>query len=140
MDMKSKTKSSQKFSGLLKLAKTMRTKSDWHREQTIQKWSKFIVEEAAEIREAIRKKDWDELHEEIGDMMWDLAFLAQLAKEQRLFSIHDSIQSAHQKVRRRHPHIFGNKKIKNRRHLWNTYNAIKRQEKLDKQKRKQKKG
>ena len=139
MDMTQKTKSGKKFSDLLALAKIMRKKSDWHREQTIAKWSKFIGEEAREIQDAIRKKEWDELHEEIGDMIWDLAFLAQIAKEQRLFSIQDSIRSAHQKVKRRHPHIFGNKKIKNRTHLWNTYNAIKRREKKEKARKKAKK-
>lgn len=127
-------KTKKQFLDLLHLAKTMRQKSDWHREQTIEKWTKFIIEEAAEIRHAAKKKDWDELHEEIGDMMWDLVFLSQLAKEQRLFTIHDSVHSAHQKIIRRHPNIFGDKKNKRltKNELNQLYNQIKQEEKMEK--------
>lgn len=129
----------KRFDDLLKLAKTMRKKSFWHREQTIQKWSRHVKEEAGEIGRAVRKKDWDNLREEIGDMMWDLAFLAEMANEQRLFSIHDSIQSAHNKVVRRNPHVFAGAKISSSKELQKIYNEIKRKEKEMKRKRKMKK-
>ena len=135
----------KQFSDLLKLAKTMRKKSFWHREQTIEKWTRYILEEAKEIKEAARKIDWQELHEEIGDLMWVLVFLSQLAEEQRLFSIHDSIDSAHKKIVRRHPHVFANQKVSlkewlsNRKEYHGRYNQIKQQEKEAKKRKLKKK-
>ncbi|GEM_PF-4651873 len=117
---------------LQNLSGTMLEKSEWHQEQTLSSFSKFILEEAREIRSAIRKKDWVELRDEIGDLLWDAVFLSQLAQRQGLFSMNDSLASAHAKVHRRNPHIFGKVKIRNRRELWRMYRAIKRKEKMEK--------
>lgn len=121
------------FSDLLSLAKTMRQKNKWHKDQTIARFSKYLIEEAREIHLAAQKKDWDELHEEIGDLIWDLAFLSHIAEEKQLFSIHDSIHAAHQKIVRRNPHIFAGKKVKSEKELRKQYQEIKRQEKLKKE-------
>ncbi len=129
MRIKSPQKKKHDFSDLLLLAKTMRTKNKWHQNQTIERFSKYLIEEAREIHSAAQKKDWEEVQEEIEDMLWDLAFLTCIAEEKQLFSIHDSIHTAVEKIRRRNPHILAGK---NEEELRKQYQEIKRQEKLKK--------
>jgi NTP pyrophosphatase (non-canonical NTP hydrolase) len=133
------------FADLLQLSKTMQRKNHWHQEQTIQSWTKHVVEEAAEIQKAVRKKDWEELEEETGDLFWVLLCLARVAEKKRLFSIHDSIHSVHKKIVRRHPHVFDKNKTvtkkewkKRKKELHQQYLAIKRKEKEKKKQRKKK--
>lgn len=128
----------KQFPDLLKLARTLRKKNPWHQKQTLESWSRYLVQEALEIEEAIKQKDWEELHEELGDLLWDVAFLLQLAEEQKLFKMQDSTTTAHKKIRRRNPHIFDKKNFGNQPYTHEIYLAIKEQEKKEKEQRKQK--
>ncbi|MBU1930157.1 nucleoside triphosphate pyrophosphohydrolase, partial [Candidatus Micrarchaeota archaeon] len=95
----------KQFFDLLALAHTLREKNPWHQKQRIETLSKHVLEEATEVHTAIQEKDWEEVQEEIGDLMWVLAIVAEVAQEKGLFSMQDSIDTIYKKIIRRNPHI-----------------------------------
>jgi MazG family protein len=78
----------------------------WDREQTLRSLAPFVQEEAAEVVDAIERDDLEELREEIGDLVFEGVFLAQLTAEAGHFSIADSVRAVCEKLIRRHPHVF----------------------------------
>lgn len=82
----------------------------WDRKQTHRSLLPYLVEETYEVVEAIENDDYEELKEELGDLMCQIAFHAQLAEEAGKFNIDDSIESINRKLLNRHPHVFGEKK------------------------------
>jgi len=95
------------FSKLLELSKKLRKECPWDREQTIKSYYKFILEEAQEFHEAIEKDDLKEAKKELGDLLWNVMFIANIAEDEGLFDLRQILDSAHEKMVRRHPHIFG---------------------------------
>jgi MazG family protein len=79
----------------------------WDREQTIQSLRGFVLEETYEVLDAIDRADHDALRGEIGDLLFEGVFLAQIESDDGRFSIADSIRAISEKLIRRHPHIFG---------------------------------
>jgi MazG family protein len=79
----------------------------WDREQTFDTIKRYTLEETYEVLDAIERRDWDNLREELGDFLLQAVFHAQMASEQGLFSIEDSLRSINEKLIRRHPHVFG---------------------------------
>jgi tetrapyrrole methylase family protein/MazG family protein len=79
----------------------------WDREQTLETLKPFVIEEAYEVVDAIDRKDDAGLVEEIGDFLLEAVFLAEIAREEGRFTIEDSITAIHDKLVRRHPHVFG---------------------------------
>jgi MazG family protein len=79
----------------------------WDREQTFDTIKPYTLEETYEVLEAIDKRDWSELAEELGDFMLQAVFYAQMASEQNLFGIETALDAINQKLVRRHPHVFG---------------------------------
>ena len=79
----------------------------WDREQTIQSLRGFVLEETYEVLDAIDRADHDALCGEIGDLLFEGVFLAQIETDEGRFSIADSIRAISEKLIRRHPHIFG---------------------------------
>src|SRR5690349_15424045 len=79
----------------------------WDREQTIQSLRGFVLEETYEVLDAIDRADHDALRGEIGDLLFEGVFLAQIETDEGRFSITDSIRAISEKLIRRHPHIFG---------------------------------
>lgn len=79
----------------------------WDREQTLDSLKPFVLEEAYEVVDAIERGDLEELEGELGDMVFEAVFLAQLCAEAGHFSIADSVQHVVDKLIRRHPHVFG---------------------------------
>jgi MazG family protein len=80
----------------------------WDREQTFDSIKPYTLEETYEVLDAIDRQDWGELAEELGDLILQAVFYAQIAAEQGLFRIEDSLEAINQKLIRRHPHVFGN--------------------------------
>jgi ATP diphosphatase len=78
----------------------------WDREQTIDTLLPFVLEEAHEVVEAAERRDMDELRGEIGDLMFEGVFLAQLTAETGTFTITDALNDVRAKLVRRHPHVF----------------------------------
>ena len=99
---------SQPFQRLVDVVAQLRAPEGcpWDREQTLQSLSHFVLEEAYEVVDAIERGDISSLREEIGDHIFEGVFLAQIAAEDGLFTVSDSLQSVTDKLVRRHPHVF----------------------------------
>ncbi|MBO4643774.1 MAG: nucleoside triphosphate pyrophosphohydrolase [Alphaproteobacteria bacterium] len=82
----------------------------WDRVQTAQSISKYTLEEAYEVYDAVASNDMVALREELGDLLFHIVFYARIAEEQGSFDFFDVAQSACDKMIRRHPHIFGTAK------------------------------
>lgn len=78
----------------------------WDREQTFDTIKPFLLEETYEVVDAIGRRDWDELANELGDLLLQVVFFAQMASEEGKFTIEDVIERIHTKMVRRHPHVF----------------------------------
>src|SRR5512144_1491412 len=79
----------------------------WDREQTIQSLRGFVLEETYEVLDAIDRADHEDLLGEIGDLLFEGVFLAQIETDEGRFTIADSLRAISDKLIRRHPHIFG---------------------------------
>lgn len=79
----------------------------WDREQTMQSLTPFIIEEAYEVVSAIDSGDMEHIKEELGDLLFQVIFVSQLAIEAGRFTLADVIDASHDKMVRRHPHVFG---------------------------------
>jgi len=79
----------------------------WDREQTLPDVRAYLLEEAHELAGAIDGGDWEELAEELGDMLFQVAFIGRLAEEADAFSLSQVIDRVHRKMVERHPHVFG---------------------------------
>jgi ATP diphosphatase len=79
----------------------------WDREQTLANVRAYLLEEAHELAGAIDGGDWQELAEELGDMLFQVAFIARLAEEAGAFRLPQVIDGVHSKMVARHPHVFG---------------------------------
>lgn len=78
----------------------------WDLEQDFRSIYPFTIEEAYEVADAIDREDWAGLQDELGDLLLQVVFHAQLASERNLFDFDDVVTSISQKMRRRHPHVF----------------------------------
>src|SRR5436190_19305782 len=83
----------------------------WDREQTFDSIKPYTLEETYEVLDAIDRKNWDDLAEELGDFLLQAVFFAQMAKEAGHFQIDDSLDAINEKLIRRHPHIFGDETL-----------------------------
>ena len=101
------------FKDLLKLAEILRSEKGcpWDREQTIASMLEFIESEVHEVRVAIENGDHENLREELGDVMFQLIMVAQIAKENKYFDMDDVIKDIDIKIRDRHTWVFGDDKV-----------------------------
>lgn len=97
------------FERLVETMRTLRSPGGcaWDREQTLSSLRPFVLEEAYEVVDAIDRGDLAGLKEEIGDLVLEAVFLAQVAHEQDAFEIRDALDTICAKLVRRHPHVFG---------------------------------
>jgi MazG family protein len=97
-----------KFERLVALMARLRAPGGcpWDREQTFDTIKPYTIEETYEVLDAIDRRDWSGLAEELGDFMLQAVFYAQMAKEEGKFGIDDSLDAICEKLVRRHPHIF----------------------------------
>jgi len=100
----------------------------WDREQTHQTLRTYLVEEAYEILEALDSGDDSKLAEELGDLLLQIVFHSQIAKEEGRFSVSDVIRVIHDKMIRRHPHVFGEVRAKDSAEVLRNWEQIKAQE------------
>jgi MazG family protein len=99
----------QKFSELVAVMARLRAPGGcpWDRKQTFETIKSYLLEESYEVMETIDREDWRGLQEELGDLLLQPVFLAEIAAEHGLFTINDSLDAINQKLVRRHPHVFG---------------------------------
>ena len=100
----------------------------WDREQTPQSIKPFLLEEAYEVLEAIDEQDPAKLKEELGDLMLQIVFHAQMAVEAGVFSISDVLAAINDKLVRRHPHVFGDVKAETAQEVLFNWEQIKQAE------------
>lgn len=103
----------------------------WDREQDHDTLKRFLIEEAYEVIEAIENKDFNHLREELGDLLLQVIFHAQVAEENGLFKLQDVIDEIHAKLLRRHPHVFKDALVNSSRDVEVQWEDIKRKEKKD---------
>jgi len=102
------------FKKLTKLAKRLKspTGCPWDRSQKIDDMALRIEEEGKEILKAFEKRDYENLKEELGDMLFNIVLTCQIAEEENKFSIKDVISDIDKKIRSRHTWVFGKDKAK----------------------------
>ena len=81
----------------------------WDREQTFDSIRRFTLEESYEVLDAIERRDWAGLKDELGDLLLQVLFYAEMAKEAGYFQLIDVIENLNAKLVRRHPHVFANR-------------------------------
>ena len=104
----------------------------WDREQTHATLRTYLIEEAYEVLDALDSTDDAKFAEELGDLLLQVLFHAQIAREERRFSISDVIREIHDKMVRRHPHVFGSTTAKTAADVLRNWEIIKKQERAAK--------
>jgi len=100
----------------------------WDREQTFDSIKPYTLEETYEVLEAIDNRDWDELPGELGDLLLQVLFYSEMAKEQGSFSIDDVLDRLSRKLVDRHPHVFGDTKADTATEVKRNWEALKVEE------------
>jgi tetrapyrrole methylase family protein/MazG family protein len=133
--MKEKTRASRESAGLwferlVALQKRLREPNGcpWDIEQTHLTLRTYLIEEAYEVLEALESGDDAKFAEELGDLLLQVVFHAQIAAEQGRFDAAQVVREIHQKMVRRHPHVFGSKRAKNASEVLKNWEQIKVEE------------
>jgi len=101
------------FQKLIEIAEKLRsdTGCPWDREQTIESMLKCVEEESQEVSEAIRKGDYTNLKEELGDLLFQIVMISQIASEKKLFTMKEVMEDIAEKLIDRHSWVFGEDKV-----------------------------
>ena len=127
---------SERFDQVVRIMATLRGEGGcpWDRKQTRESLKPYLIEEAYEVLETIDAQDDPKLKEELGDVLLQILFHAQIARERDTFTIEDVLQTLAEKLIRRHPHVFGETTnnppvVKTADEVVHRWEEIKRQEK-----------
>src|SRR6266498_288064 len=113
------------FETLVNIMDELRQKCPWDRKQTIHTLRSMTIEETYELADGIIEEDWQNIKEELGDLLLHIVFYARIAKEQSKFTLEEVIETLCNKLIVRHPHIYGNVKVKNEEDVKKNWEAIK---------------
>lgn len=122
---------------LQRLARTLREHCPWDREQTHHSLIKHLIEEAYEVVDALNALDPaepstdDELIGELGDLLYQVVFHATIAEQEGRFALSEVVNTLHDKLVRRHPHVFGDTKAETADDVTTTWDSVKRHERGD---------
>ena len=124
-------RANSKFTELKNVFKTLHGPKGclWDKKQTHKSLILHLKEEVGEFIDAVKKNDPEHLKEELGDLLLHVMFNAQIASKNRKFDIEDVIDGLIKKMKRRHPHVFGNTKVKSAKEIIRNWNKIKKLEK-----------
>ncbi len=123
------------YEEFLKIIETLRSENGcpWDREQTHMSLRPCLMEEAAEVAGAIRiyekTGNWENLREELGDVLLQVVMHAQIAREEGLFAMEDVVNEVAEKMVRRHPHVFGDVQADTSSQVLENWDEIKKREK-----------
>ena len=120
----------ESFIQLVQIAATLRGDHGcvWDKEQTYASIKPFLLEESYEVMAAIDEDDSDHVKEELGDLLYQVIFLAQIASEEKKFDVGDVIEDICAKLIRRHPHVFGEESVANSQEVLARWEQIKQTE------------
>jgi tetrapyrrole methylase family protein/MazG family protein len=112
---------------LFQLVGTLRGKNGcpWDKKQTPKTVSIYLIEEVFELADAIETADPDQIRDELGDVLFHIVFIARMFQERREFDLADVAQTIIKKMIRRHPHVFGEKKVNSSEEVIQNWQKIK---------------
>ncbi len=122
-----------KFIEFTKIVKRLRSPDGcpWDRKQSPATLKKYLIEESYELLEAIDLEDYNNIRDELGDLLFQIVFLTILFEEKGHFSIEDILQAISAKMIRRHPHVFEGKHVGSEKELRQQWEKIKEEEKTE---------
>ena len=126
--MHSKEEKLRAFERLLEIMDELREKCPWDREQTLESLRNLTIEETYELADAIMAQDLDEIKKELGDLMLHIVFYAKIGNEKGAFDIADVLNGINQKLVFRHPHVFGDRKVKDSGEVIENWEELKMKE------------
>jgi MazG family protein len=132
--MENNSSAGEKFQKLVETMARLRAPGGcpWDRVQTFDSIKPYTLEETYEVLDAIDRREWSELAEELGDFMLQAVFYAQMASEEKLFEIGDALDAINRKLIRRHPHVFGEQSAETGDDVKRIWGQVKADEKKDK--------
>jgi MazG family protein len=132
--MKSSTSAGAKFQRLVEIMARLRAPGGcpWDREQSFDTIKPYTLEETYEVLDAIDRRDWADLSEELGDFVLQAVFYAQMAAEEDKFGIEDALDAINEKLVRRHPHVFADASAETAGDVLRQWDQIKSDEKKSK--------
>lgn len=120
--------SNSEFTRFVEITKRLRCECPWDREQTHASIRHSLIEEAYEVVEAIDTNSISDLKKELGDLLLHVVFHANIAEENRDFTLHDVITGISEKLIRRHPHIYGDVQVSGADEVKGNWEKLKMQE------------
>lgn len=131
MEEENKNSIGEVFDKLVEITAYLRSEEgcEWDRQQTLKSMRSLLQEETDEVLAAIEAEDHENLQEELGDLLLHVVFLSQIETEQDNFSIREVITGINEKLKRRHPHVFGDVEVENTEEILANWEKIKQQEK-----------
>lgn len=117
------------FDRLLEIMNELREKCPWDQKQTIETLRSLTIEETYELADAIIKNDMKDIKKELGDLLLHIVFYAKIGSEKNAFDITDVINGINEKLIHRHPHVFGDIKVKDHKEVEENWEEIKLREK-----------
>ncbi|MFT5232831.1 MAG: MazG family protein [Candidatus Krumholzibacteriia bacterium] len=125
---------SRSFQALLQTIHTLRAPDGcpWDQKQTLHDAARYLMDEAGEVVEATLENDLEATKEELADVLFMVCFCTEILGEQSGVDMNDIAEYGNQKLIRRHPHVFGDKKARDTGHSQELWNAVKAEEKLAK--------
>ena len=130
IDMNSVNDTQKELQKLIALIKKLRAPDGcpWDRKQRQEDIGKYILEEAYEVIESLETKDKQAISEELGDLLFQILFLAEMGEEAGAFSLDDIMVGIREKMTRRHPHIFGDVTVNSVEEVKENWQQIKKKE------------
>ncbi len=119
----------EKFDNLVKIMRRLRKECSWDSVQTFDSIKASTLEEAYEVLEAIDNKNYEDLKNELGDLLLHILFHSVIAESKNLFTLSDVIDSISEKLIRRHPHVFADIEVENNKEIERNWEKIKMSEK-----------
>ncbi len=116
------------FTRLVNIMNDLREKCPWDRKQTIQSLRQMTIEETYELADAITENDWVGIREELGDLLLHIVFYAKIGSEQNQFGLVEMIDGICDKLIYRHPHIYGDVKVKDDEEVKRNWEQLKLKE------------
>ena len=118
------------FKELIDALKKCKDNCPWTKKQTVESYAHQVADEAQEMMEALEKKDYVNLKEELGDILWDVLMVAHLAEDEGLFKVKGVMDGIVDKIKRRKPYIFEGKNvtIEEARRIWKEVKAKEKSE------------
>jgi XTP/dITP diphosphohydrolase len=126
--MHTKKEQLEAFGQLLGIMDELRAKCPWDREQTMESLRNLTIEETYELADAILDDDLEEVKKELGDLILHIVFYAKIGSEKNAFDIADVIRGINEKLVFRHPHVFGERKVKDAGEVIENWEELKMKE------------